>query len=464
MTLFSLTMRAWLTVGCFTIALWSGAATRVAAADAPRILTRVFFQDDGDGVVKWADVHWAHPAKLGPVQPVAGFPKLDAERQTLVQMRSSGGMLLVGVRDESGGSFQSGWVLIDSGVRQESHGDHSHWSYPHSPRVRAAVLDAKQGNPAHVYAYDNVFYVANDKLNGYTRLDPTAIKDQDPADKIMRMAAFHQGGGNHITLAASNGFGFSTWIDREGESNGRVDVTLLKPAGNPQITASFQLPTGGIHGATANQGKVFFAPSDGIYWLAASEAPHIKPTAIHHLSLGMHGETPRRTGAFTTLGSYVGFVSGTGDDATLGLLDAGSKQPAITQLPLQMSEGNRPTGLTMAIVRGGKPTAFVFHDHSQDVDAPDNLSIVELDPNSDKNYSDAKIAAVIPVGRARVEGHGGHHSMDFDADRRRTILVNPGDGALAVLSLEEKKIEAEFQVGGTPSSIVCVGGRQEASH
>ena len=442
------------------VAILGAAITQAAEADAPRVLTRVFFQDDDAGVIRWADVLWGQPPTLGTVSPVAGFPKLDSERQTLVQMRAAGGMLLVGVRDDSGGTFQSGWVLIDSGVRQELHGDHSHWTYPEAPRVRTSALDEKQGNPAHVYCYENVFYVANDRLNGYTRLDPAAVTAQDTAEKIRRRAALHQGGGNHITLAVSGQFGFSAWIDREGENRGRVDVTALKASGNSRIASSFQLPLGGIHGAIANQGKVFFAPSDGICWVTANNAPDVKASAIRHLSLGKNDEMPRRTGAFASLGRYVGFVAGAGDDATLGLIDAARADPAIVQLSLEMADGNRPAGLAMAVSRGGKPLAFVFHDHAQDVEAPDQLSIVELDPNGDKDFADANIAAVIAVGRARVEGHSGHHSLDLDADRRRAVLANPGDGTLAIISLAERKIEREFNVGSSPSSIVCVGGRQ----
>ncbi len=93
----------------------------------------------------------------------------------MVQMQAARGMLLVGIRDDDDGKFQSGWVLIESGVVEEEHGDHSHWEYADAPRVRASALDDKQGNPAHMYVYDDVFYLANDKLNGYTRVDPSAI-------------------------------------------------------------------------------------------------------------------------------------------------------------------------------------------------------------------------------------------------------------------------------------------------
>jgi catechol 2,3-dioxygenase-like lactoylglutathione lyase family enzyme len=146
--------------------------------------------------------------------------------------------------------------------------------------VRATVLDEKQGNPAHVYCYDDIFYVANDRLNGYTRLDPAAVAEKDTAEQIRRRAGFHQGGGNHITLAVNGHYGFAAWIDREGANKNRVDITALDPRGNKQIDSSFELPSGGIHGAIACQGKIFFAPSDGICWVSASHAPKIKPPFV----------------------------------------------------------------------------------------------------------------------------------------------------------------------------------------
>jgi hypothetical protein len=313
-----------------------------------------------------------------------------------------------------------------------------------------------------VYEYANVFYVANDRLNGYTRLDPSQITAQDTAEKIRSRAQFHRGGGNHITLAVSDNFGYSAWIDHEGENRGRVDVTALRPGGNTQIAATFQLPYGGIHGATVNSGRVFFAPSDGICWFATIRAPQIDASAIHHLSLGKNGDVPRRTGAFANLGRYVGFVAGAGSDASLGLIDAARTTPAVVQVPLNCADGNRPAGLTMAVSRQDKLLAFVFHDHEPDVEAPDQLSLIELDPNADKDISDAKQMAVIEVGRARVAGHSGHHSLALDAERLRAIVANPGDGTLEILSLIERRIETVIKVGGSPCALLCIGGRQES--
>ncbi|HTN03589.1 MAG TPA: hypothetical protein VL132_16985, partial [Planctomycetaceae bacterium] len=216
-----------------------GAATEIQASHgvpSEPILTRVLFQDDDTRTLKWADLRAGEPPTLGPVQPVEGFPKLDSERQTLVQMEAAQGYVLVGVRDDDSGNFQSGWVLIETGVVEEEHGDHSHWTYPRPPQVRASVLNDKQGNPAHLYCYDNVFYLANDQLDGYTRIDPAGVKSTDDVAAIRRKASFFQGGGRHITLAVVGGtVGYSTWIKKPASGLG-LDVRFLGVRGSHPVS------------------------------------------------------------------------------------------------------------------------------------------------------------------------------------------------------------------------------------
>jgi len=450
--------RILLTCGLLLSVCTSSPATVAAATPGKlRVLARLVWQDDDQKVLKTADLLNGDSPQLGPVSTVAEFPKLDAERQTLVQMEAARGLILLGVRDDDGGKFQSGWVLIDSGVDADEHGDHAHWKYNRNPRVRAALLDANQGNPAHLYCYDDSFFLANDRLDGFTWLDPQAIAPTDDASAIRRKAAFHQGGGGHITLAAANRkTAWSSWIDRDGPNKGRVDITALSPAGNRVLTRTFFLPSGGIHGATACAGKVFLAPADGICWIDA-EHTAVEPK-VHHLSLGKDGERPRRTGGFTTFGRHVAFVSGGGEAATLGLVDASQSTPAVVTLPIRMAAGNRPAGLEIVQPRRKSPQAFVFHDHEDGTEAPNRLTIVELDPNDDGSWQDARAAHETDVGKARVEGHGGHHCIAFDADRRRAIFSNPGDGTLTVMTLHDRKVVGQFKVGGAPSKVLAIGG------
>jgi hypothetical protein len=435
-----------------------GMTADAAEPDKPRVLTRLIWQDEEARQVKTADLLAGDTPTLSAATTVPGFPTLDAKRQSLVQMEAAAGMVLVGVRDDDGGKFQSGWVLIEAGVREEEHGDHSHWYYPKSARVRAAQLNDKQGNPAHLYQYDESFFVANDQLNGFTWLNPKAISEKDDAAAIQKKAAFHLGGGGHITLAAAdNRYVWSTWIDREGDNVGRVDLVALNPAGNKSIARTFKLPSGGTHGATFSSGKVFFAPTDGICWIStADQSPTPK---VEHISLGKDGEKPRRTGAFTTYRKQVLFTVGAGETASLAFLDASAAAPVVTQLPIKMAKGNRPGGLEVVRPRKGSPLAFVFHEHAADVDAPNLLSIIELDPNGDDRWNDAKIALELEVGPAKVEGHGGHHSLTVDADRRRAVIGNPGDGTAWVMTLDDRKIVAKLNLGGNPCKLVAVGGR-----
>ena len=430
------------------------------AANAKR-LTRVFFQDDATKTVKWADLLAGKPPQLSEAREVEGFPKLDAVRQTLVQMEVAKGHVLVGVRDDDDGKFQSGWVLINTGLETADHGNHLDWNYARSPKVRATMLDDQQGNPAHLYCYEDEFYLANDQKGGFTRLAPGEIKATDDEAAVRAKAAFHQGGGGHITLAVMNHrMAYSTWIDREGPNKGRVDLTLVAPAGTTQLAGTFHLPSGGIHGATACADKIFFAPTDGVCWVKSDGSIPVDANTIeiNHLDLGQDGEKPRRTGGFKTLNGHVGFVTGAGPEAALCLVNAKAAQPSVIRVPVKMAEGNRPAGLELVKPRRGNPIAVLFHDHAGDVEAPNRMSIIALDPNGDGAWTDAQLGPEFDVGASKIEGHGGHHSITFDSDRFRAIFSNPGDGTLVLFSLDDRKPIATFKVGGTPSKILAIGG------
>lgn len=441
-----------LILGCLT-----SNVSGVQAAE-PIILTRLFFQDEDACTLKWADLQAGSPPTLGPVHDVAGFPKLDHEKQTLVQMGAAHGMLLVGVRDDEDGKRQSGWVLIDSGVRDEDHNGHSHSTYNQTPKVRASVLDDKQGNPAHLYVYDDIFYLANDKLAGYTRIDPALLKPADTAAAIIKKAEFIPGGGGHITLAAlDKQIGYSTWTDRAGDNVGRVDVT---PFATRKIAYSLKLPTGGLHGATVNSGNVFFAPVDGICWVPgdATGTQPADPVQIQHLSLGKDkNDKPVRTGAFTNFGKHVLFVTGSGEEAALQLLDAQQATPTPHKLSLKLPENVRPVGPIAGTMVGQFPVALVFHDPQEQSEETQHVSVIELDPNLDGNFQDARVAKTLEVGKSRVEGHAGHHDAAFISDRRHVVITNPGDGTLQLLRARRSEIVAEFKVGGAPAKIEAIG-------
>jgi hypothetical protein len=438
---------------------------QAAAGNSQAVVTRLFFQDYQTKTVLWADVKEDEQQKLvlSPVTPVPGLKKLDATKQNLVQMAESKGLILVGVRDNAAGGYENGWYLLHCGVSNDDHGDHGHWQYKSAPEVWDTRLDDQQGNPAHVYVYGEVFYLANDRLNGYTRIDPRQYRKGKDGRKTLGTPGFLKGGGNHITLAAAGDkVGYACWIDGEGPQQGQVDVTAIQETGNAQVAYSFHLPTGGIHGAIANQNKVFFAPASGVCWVEADLELRRQPpeVQVHHVDLGQDGDRPRRTGAFVNQGPYVVCVTGRDESTALVLLDAGATQLTPLTVAIPVQKGTRATTPHVVQTAAGDVYAFVFHDHHKTVQLPDALSIVNLDPNRDGNYRDAEVCKTLPVGNSAVEGHSGHHDMAFDADHRLAFFTNPGDGTITVFSLRDLAPVTEFTVGGTPTHLVACGGKE----
>ncbi|WP_020467975.1 YncE family protein [Zavarzinella formosa] len=427
---------------------------------APPVV-RLVIQDHPTASLKWADVRFDEKSQfsIDPLQEVPGLPKLDAAKQKLVQMKEVGGLVMVGVRDESEGKFQSGWMLIHPGVRYVDHGDHGHWRFMSKPVLWDHRLDESQGNPAHLYVYGNRFFLANDRLNGYTRIDPA--KYEDNSGKVTKPEPqFLAGGGNHITLAvADDKAGYSCWIDGRGPNKGRVDVTPITGKGRSEPAYSFHLPTGGIHGATENSGKVFFAPMDGICWTDADPAVVKKPAdvKVRHIPLGKDGDKPRRTGAFSKAGHHVVFTTGREENSSLVILNAKEADPKPLFVPLAVKKGSQATTPEIVTRPDGKVYAFLFHDHAKDVDVQDWLEIVALDPDGDGRFADAKVVKTLKVGKSCVEGHFGHHSIAFDADRRFGFFTNPGDSSVSVLSLKTLEIVTTFAVGGAPTTVVAIG-------
>lgn len=443
-------------------------ATHAIASDTPLSpdnyagpVTRIFLQQHEEAALYWADVRRTENGSftIDKPQTIEGFPKLDPKRQTLVRMAEANGKVVVGIRDDDNGKYQSGWVLIDAGVGSEAHGDHSHWHYDAKPVILDSRLDDKQGNPAHVYNYDGRFYLANDALDGYTRINPERYKRGETAPDD---AGFISGGGRHITIAVVGKYaGYATWINADGPEKGRVDVTPVLGEQSKKPAYSFHLPTGTIHGATVAADKVFFAPADGICWVKADRHAE-KPSSdvvVHHLPLGMVDESPLRTGAFEVYKSNVLCVSGNGKDTFMAYINAVSNEPEVRKLDLKMKAVNKATTPTVVTTVSQQSFALVFQDHDARVEADDYLSIVSLDPDQDGDYSDMKLLKTIPVGPSKVSGHFGHHALASDADGEIVIITNPGDGTLQLLSTNDWTAKTSIDIGGMPTGIVAVGGR-----
>jgi hypothetical protein len=443
--------------------------------DGAKQVTRLILQDQHDCTVRWLDVYSTKDGKTGYTKPVlvGQFPALDPKRQKLVQMRESGGVIVVGVRDENKGAYGSGYIVIDSGVGKSDHGDHHHWSYQQPPVVIDQAVDGDQGNPAHVYRYNGKIFVANDLNNGYTRIDPSKYRTEDGRSLGKDKPRFLKGGGNHITLAVhEDTVGYSAWVDGGGPNKGRIDVTPVGITNKAEPAYTFHLPHGGIHGAAACCGKVFFAPSDGICWVLAdpSLSQRGKKVEINHISLGKDGDKPARTGAFATAKKHVLFTAGKGASTRLAIIHAESNKPTLTAT-LDLGLANGYQALTPEVFIGADESswAFVFHDRASGV-APgdksqsDKLQAIELDPDGNGCFKDARLAWSIDVGPSRVEGHYGHHSISFDEDGRYAFIANPGDGTIQALSLSNLKnkpfVAWTLQAGGSPHHVMAIGGQE----
>lgn len=417
---------------------------------------RLLWQDDSDSTIHWADLRRDNQGWTLNRQSIEAFPALDREKQKLVQMEHASGLIVVGVRDDEEGLFQSGWIALDSGVVEEEHGDHSHWRYKSPTKVIAQALDAEQGNPAHVYQYSGDIYIANDKKNGLTWI-PTAAMLREPNSKHAR---FHSAGGGHITLAAVNGkVAYATWPDREGENAGRIDVIELGSTGSAK-NYQLRLPLGGLHGATTNSQRVFFAPSDGIYWINADVNlnQNQQATEYHRLDLGTEPVTNKayRTGAFANHAQFVLFASGSSDNSFLGIIDAKSATPSVQKVSIPTSAGRALTTPQCVVTKSNKQYAFLFSDRKGS-DEKETLHVVDLDPNNDGKFSDAKVCKTMDVGESKIEGHGGHHSVCFSPNRRLAFISNPGEGSIWIMTLSDLEVNAKISVGGTPSKVIAIG-------
>lgn len=420
-----------------------------------RTVARVFWQDDANASVRYGDLKRSGSGWSIEPESITGFPSFDVDEQSLVQMHADDGIILLGVRDEADGEIGSGWIAIDSGAEEESHGDHSHVRLKRPPAILKSLVSTDQGNPAHVYQYGNTFVLANDKKNGFTTTSAAKLRDAKTADEA---AKFHAGGNGHITLAVVDGrVGYATWIARDGEDGGRVDVVGL--GDNDGKHYSIHCPTGGLHGATTNSGKVFFAPSDGVCWVNADlecdDAP--ETVQVNYLSLGKQDdETPLRTGAFENLGQRVLFTTGKGEQAKLCWIDACNDSPRVESIPLELSS-SESLSTPMAIkTRDGKSWVILFSE-SKDAPETDSLVAVEMDANLDGDWTDASVRHAVGIGRNQIQGHGGHHQAVLLPSGRQLLVSNPADGTLSVIALADWTVQATILVEGQPTRLAAIG-------
>lgn len=425
------------------------------ASGQQKTVARLFWQDDATAELLWGDLKRTTDGFSISANEIVGFPKLDVDYQGLVQMQADAGVLVVGIHDHNDGAIGSGWVALEIGGVEESHGDHSHWTFPKPPRIAHTSLDTNQGNPAHVYQYGRSIVLANDKKDGFTIVSAKSIRDAKSPDQA---AQFFAGGTGHITLAvADNHVAYATSIAAEGDNAGRVDVVGL--GDNQGKGYRFHCPSGTLHGATVNSGKAFFAPSDGLCWVTVDTELDDDPNAIvvHQLSLGKDlADKPLRTGAFTNVGHHVLFTAGKGEQSKLCIVDASADNPTVTDIHVDLDEGQ--SLMTPIAIRSsfGKQMLLMFAESQEDPES-DHVWIADLDPNRDGDYSDIALGSPIAVGRNQIVGHSGHHDAAAIWGGRYVAITNPGDQSLWVVSLATSEIKAKLELGGTPTRLIAQG-------
>jgi hypothetical protein len=384
-----------------------------------RTVSRLFWQDDESASIRCADLRRSADGWSLASKPIDGLPEINADEQSLVQMRHHDGLVVVGVHDIDGGRIGSGWLAIESGVIEEPHGDHSHWYFKEEPRVIRKTIDKSQGNPAHVYRYGDHFVLANDKRDGFTLTTARQIRQSKTSADA---CTFHEGGSGHITLAVVPGrVAYATWIAADGDDCGRVDVVGLGE--NAGKRYSIKCPTGRLHGAAVVADKAFFAPADGVCWVAVDPELNDDPESVvvHHLSLGHdQDDQPLRTGAFGQIDNHLVFTAGRGGNSKLCWIDASADEPSLGSLPIEVAEGEAITTPVAMKSRYGDRLAVIFGE-CREAPGQDRMLIVDLDPDRDGDFRDAKLATSIGVGANQIAGHSGHHAVMLLSDRRNDL-------------------------------------------
>lgn len=422
-------------------ALTNGPSPAAAQMRATTI-TRVFWQDRETQRLSYADVTTTNQWNLKRGW-VTGIPKIDATGQSLGHMNQAGGLLALNVTGTSGG-----WVAIDSGAYEEPHGNHTHWKYNKLPATKLSNLKSDKTSGARTYVYDNQLYVTDPALNGFTRANPSAVRYGGSS-----ATRFFKGGSGKLAVAAvNNAVAYATH-----EETGQVDVVnLLKSSSEPAY--SFMLGADGVSAATANSGKVFFAHEGGISWVFADTTTSraADSVQIKKVTDSLASETPMAAvNSFANQRNWIVFTDAA--NSTVCLVNAAAQNPQVVRVPIETDKGLMLSDPSV-VLSLGKRYAFVFQERTDAAqEIQEQLTVIELDPNRDRDFSDARVKVSIPVGASRVSGGDGHHGICFDAYGRHAIITDPVDGILSVMSVQKMAIVARFQVGGSPDRIMAVG-------
>lgn len=416
--------------------------------------TRVFWVDQETQKLTWGDIvttdKWA--LKTGTVD---GFPKTDSKAK-LSTLHDRNGLVIAAASRTESDKKKSRWFAIDAGVYQEPHGNHFHWKYTGRPTVTQTIEEDRQGEALRVASNGDQLYLIGDR--GYTADNLNNLRIRGTTTKTSQ---FFPATDRPISQLAvvDNSIGYSAWEDREGKHAGQVDVINLMNSAKPAY--SFKLPSGNVSATTVNSGKVFFAHKEAVSWVVPDRSyslggdnvkiNKVNPPANQQFKLDT------APAALVNERNWVVFTSGKGESSKLCMINAAATSPTIMALPIKVADGlqlSQPT----TVLSLGKRFAFIFQQRAQPTsDVTEQLTIVELDPNRDMHFGDARIAKTIPVGSSLIKDDSGHHQICFDDYGRFAVFTNPGDGTLSVMTLQDLNVRVNFKVGGVPTKIVAVG-------
>ncbi len=408
-------------------------------AQTPRkkTITRVFWQDADTQKLSYADLsttdRWH--IKRGWVK---GFPDVDSKTQTLGPMVQLGKQLAVAIA----GSEKSQIVRIDSGVAEQPHGNHFHWTYNGTPNASWVVTTAKPLQMATTHL--DAFWFGH--AGGFVKVQSnSSTGNRNPATAFT-------GGGEKMTLAITqNSLALAGHGDSSGDNLGRVDVVNLL---NPNTGfRSFTVSKAPIDSIAAIHGKAFFGQSDGIRFSSTSTWNDFTTKIVDGSKTDSQRLAPIR---FAKEKNWLLYTESAGKPG-LCMINAAASTASVTRLEIPT-----PSGLRLSTPKTklslGKRFAFLFQERTDpESDLQENLIVVSLDPNRDMDFSDAYVVKTMPVGKSKIDGANGHHQICFDAYGRFAIYSDPGDGIISIMTVNDLKVRARFRVGGVPDKIVAVG-------
>lgn len=409
---------------------------------------RVFFADDDGAVVKFCDIVQAAELYLSIGEPIADCPKLDATKIELSCLAANSGYAVVGVRSKEGGA--GGWILIESGVAEEPHGNHSHWAYPRKPRVVGYDLGSAV-NPVECVVHDSQFYLVGHQARSWIRIDARKAPSARDADAVKRLATVHASEKGAGRTWISNGF--AAWTS---SGNSPIEFGAIAPDGTIGQVKNTTIPNGNATSVVVHGGQIFIGTDKDVYatTLTGAQSP------ANGLNLQLKEETLGPLSAGT---SGVAVVKSAEGSAGLVVINPGRSPMTVTSVPLSVVKGAHVTTPRWIQTRRSPPMVVLFVDQPEVSKELDQMIWIEADPNYDGEFRDAKVRKIMDIAQSKVIGDRGHHDIVMNYDRRYGVFGNSGAGSLSLVDLE-KMANSSFLMGGRPGRLAIIGGRSGGHH